>query len=115
MAFHDAYARLEIFRSEVVIPLGLPSVLIQALIFAWAYPRLFSTRREEWGRSAALSGLVFAVLSWSFTTLTVAAKNKMNSVPDYLLIETGFTLLQFALVAPLMALAYRGMNDAADH
>jgi len=47
------------------------------------------------------------VLSWSFTTLAVAAKNIMNSVPTYLLLETGFTLLQFAIVGPLIALAYR--------
>lgn len=110
VAFHDFYARLEIYRSDVIIPLGLASMLIQALAFAWAYPRLFSTRRQDWARSAALSGLVFAVLSWSFTTLAVAAKNKMDSVPDYLLIESGFTFLQFALVAPLMALAYRRMD-----
>jgi len=35
-----------------------------------------------------------AVLSWSFTTL-VAAKNVMASVPDYLVIETAFTVVQW--------------------
>jgi hypothetical protein len=52
-------------------------------------------------------GLALAVLSWSFTTLAVAAKNIMSSVPIYLLLETGFTLLQFAIVGPLIALAHR--------
>ena len=61
-------------------------------------------------KSAALSGLAFAALSWSFTTLAVAAKNRMASVPDYLMIETGYTLLQFAIVAPLIALAFRGVE-----
>jgi hypothetical protein len=45
------------------------------------------------------------MLSWSFTTLAVAAKNVMASVPDYLLIETAFTIVQWTLVAPLTVLA----------
>jgi hypothetical protein len=108
VVFHEAYAQLDIYRSDVIIPFGFGSMLLQALFFAWAYPRLFSVRRQDWVKSAALSGLTFAALSWSFTTLAVAAKNQMASVPEYLLIETGYTLCQFALVAPLMALAYRG-------
>lgn len=112
IVFHDAYVQLEIYRSNLIIPFGFASMLLQALFFAWAYPRLFSVRRQDWVKSASLSGLTFAALSWSFTTLAVAAKNQMASVPDYLLIETGFTLCQFALVAPLMALAYRGAQAA---
>ena len=46
------------------------------------------------------------MLSWSFTTLAVAAKNVMASVPNYLLIETGFTIVQWALVAPLTVAAF---------
>lgn len=42
-----------------------------------------------------------ALLSWSFTTIAVAAKNVMSSVPDYLLIESGFTLVQWIIIAPL--------------
>jgi hypothetical protein len=44
-----------------------------------------------------------ALLSWSFTTIAVAAKNVMSSVPDYLLIESGFTLAQWLIVGPLTA------------
>lgn len=42
-----------------------------------------------------------AVLSWSFTTTAVAAKNVMTSVPDYLLIESGYTIVQWLMVGPL--------------
>jgi hypothetical protein len=38
----------------------------------------------------------------------VAAKNVMTSVPDYLLIETAFTAVQWAIVGPLTALALGG-------
>ena len=47
-----------------------------------------------------------AVLSGSFTTLAVAAKNVMASVPDYLFIETAFTAVQWTMVGPLTALAF---------
>jgi hypothetical protein len=46
------------------------------------------------------------VISWSFTTIAVAAKNVMTSVPDYVLIETAFTAVQWAIVGPLMAFVH---------
>jgi hypothetical protein len=62
-------------------------------------------------RAVLKNGLLYCLgaglLSWSFTTLAVAAKNVMVSVPDYVLLETAFTILQFAIVGPLIALAYR--------
>lgn len=105
--FKAEYESLDIYRNEVIIPLGLASMAIQALLFAWIYPRLFDTRREAWGKSALQFGAVFGILAWSFTTLPVAAKYQMSSVPQFLLLETGFTILQFAVVSPLIALAYR--------
>lgn len=108
--FRAAYDRLEMYRPDVIIPFGLLSMIIQALIFAWAYPRLFSTRREDWLKSAARFFAVFAAVSWSLSTLAVGAKYRMTSVPDFVKLETAFTLLQFAVVAPLIALAYRGVG-----
>lgn len=110
--FHEAYERLDLYRAEVIIPLGLTSMVIQALAFAWAYPRLFSTKREDWLASAARFFLVFATLAWSFTTLPVAAKYQMSSVAEFLKLETAFTVVQFAIVAPLLSLASRRASDA---
>lgn len=105
--FKAHYDALEIYRAEVIIPLGLLSMLIQGLIFAWAYPKLFSTARNQWVSSAWKCALVFGLLSWSFTTPPTAAKYQMTSVSDFMMLETGFTILQFAVVAPLVALAWR--------
>lgn len=113
VAFHDTYVQLNIYRPDPIIPFGFGSMLVQGLIFAWAYPRLFSTSPDTWIRSACHAGLVFAALSWSFTTIAVAAKHPMSSVSAYFLIETGFTLLQFLLVAPLMAWAWRGSPNSS--
>lgn len=107
VTFADRYHRLEMYRAEVIIPLGLASMLIQALFFAWAYPRLFPPARVPWSRGALAFGSIFGVLAWSFAVLPVAAKYRMSSVPDFLVLETCFTVLQFAIVAPLIALVYR--------
>jgi hypothetical protein len=113
VAFREQYERLGIFREEVIIPFGLLSMFVQALLFAWAYPRLFSTRREEWMGSAARFAGVFALLAWSFAVLPVAAKYRMGSVADFLVLETAFTIVQFLVVSPLIALVWRDTAQPA--
>ena len=106
--FERYYADLAMYRADIIIPFGFASMLLQAVLFALAYDALFagSSRSLVWKSIAyAFFG---AALSWSFTTLAVAAKNVMSSVPDYLVIETAFTVVQWALVAPLTALAFAG-------
>jgi hypothetical protein len=105
--FAPAYEALGIYRPDPIIPFGFASMVIQGIIFSWAYPRLFPGRGNSVFRPGLAYGLALAVLSWSFTTLAVAAKNIMGSVPVYVELETGFTLLQFAIVGPLIALAHR--------
>lgn len=104
--FHDYYERLAIYRKDIIIPFGFLSILIQAFLFAWVYQRTFA-HRNGGVLSRGLSYAAFgAVLSWSFTTIAVAAKNVMTSVPDYLVIETAFTAVQWIMVGPLTALAF---------
>jgi hypothetical protein len=107
VAFAPDYHALGIYRPDPIIPFGLASMLIQGLIFSWCYPRLFPARGGEIIKRGLAYGAGLAILSWSFTTLAVAAKNIMASVPDYVLLETGFTLVQFVIVGPLIALAHR--------
>jgi hypothetical protein len=105
--FAPSYDALGIYRADPIIPFGFASMLIQGVIFSLAYPRFFPNRSNEVLRPGLAYGAGLAILSWSFTTLAVAAKNIMGSVPTYMALETGFTLLQFAIVGPLIALAYR--------
>ena len=105
--FKARYDALEMYRPDVIIPIGLASMLVQGLLFAYLYPRLFSTARADWLTSAAEFFLVFGVLAWSFAVLPVAAKYKMTSVTQFVVLETAFTALQYAVVAPLIALAWR--------
>jgi hypothetical protein len=107
VVFAPAYEALGVYRADPIIPFGFASMVIQGVIFSWAYPRLFALRGKAIFRPGLAYGMALAVLSWSFTTLAVAAKNIMASVPLYVGLETGFTLLQFAIVGPLIALAHR--------
>lgn len=105
--FAPVYDALRMYRPDPIIPLGLASMVIQGIVFSWAYPRLFPNRSGAVLKPGLGYGLALGILSWSFTTLAVAAKNVMMSVPTYLQLETGFTLMQFLVVGPLIALAYR--------
>jgi hypothetical protein len=67
------------------------------------YERSFAPSNAKLVVRASGYAVFGAVLSWSFTTIAVAAKNVMNSVPDYLLIETSFTIAQWVIVGPLTA------------
>lgn len=110
--FAENYRQLAIYREDVIIPMGLSSMVIQGLVFAWVYPRLFSTSKDQWLASALKFGLIFGTLAWSFLVLPTAAKNNMTSVSSFMILETGFTILQYAVVSPLIALAYRGNSPA---
>jgi hypothetical protein len=64
-------------------------MFVQGAAFSYVYPHLFPNRSAVL-RNGLLYGLGLALLSWSFTTLAVAAKNVMTSVPTYMALETEF-------------------------
>lgn len=99
--FKHYYEALAVYRPNIIIPFGFLSMVIQGVIFAWIYQQIFV--RRGWVGYAVLG----AVLSWSFTTLAAGAKNIMASVPDYMLIESAFTVVQWLVVAPLTGLTVR--------
>ena len=105
--FESYYEALAIYRSNIIIPFGFLSMLVQAVLFAWIYESSFARRHGSFLSRSLAYGALGALLSWSFTTLAVAAKNVMASVPNYLLIETAFTLVQWIMVGPLTVLAFQ--------
>jgi hypothetical protein len=104
--FTPMYHDLAIYRDDIIIPFGVLSMSIQGAVFSWVYPRVFTDRNPVL-KNGLLYGLGMALFSRSFTTLAVGAKHVMTSVPTYLALETAFTLMQFAVVGPLIALAHR--------
>jgi hypothetical protein len=45
-------------------------------------------------------------LAWSFMVIAVGAKHHMSSVSGFILIETAFILVHYAIVSPLIAAVY---------
>jgi hypothetical protein len=103
--FADFYKSLHVYRDDLLIPFGIGSMLIQGVIWAMIYRRLFAG--EPIGRGAWRFGRLAAPLAWSFMALAVSAKHHMASPLAYLGIETGFILLHYAVVSPLIAAVYR--------
>ena len=104
IAFADYYDRLQIYREDLLVPLGFLIMVIQGIIFAKWYPCQAS------GRGVLVEGLRFAAiagtLAWTYTTLAVAAKFPMTSISDYVFIETAYTACQWLVAGPLIAWAY---------
>lgn len=102
--FADYYKSLNVYRDDIIIPFGFASMLIQGVIWSVVYERMFA------GETILKGALKFAMLAcplaWSFMVLAVSAKHQMGSVGGYLLIETAFVLLHYAIVSPLIAAVY---------
>jgi len=106
--FAELYDSLQIYRADKIVPFGLATMVIQGAILSFAYPRLVGIEaRANWLQSGIAFGLGFGAFMWSLTTLAIAAKHTMTSVPLFLALETGFTLLQCSIAGPLIALAHR--------
>ena len=107
VVFAPSYQALQAYRPDVIIPFGLLAMFTQAAILSWLYPRIADHLAAGWLRRGLLFGLGAGLFAWSLSTVAVAAKHVMTSVPLYLALETAFTVTQYVIVGPLIALAYR--------
>lgn len=103
--FAGYYQRLDVYREEVIIPLGIVSMLVQGFLWAIVYERMFAG--EPIVRGAVKFGSLAAPLAWSFLVVAVAAKHRMNSAAGYLVIETAFVAIHYLIVSPLIAWVFR--------
>jgi riboflavin transporter FmnP len=104
-AFADYYESLHVYREDVIIPFGLLSMLVQGIVWAVIYRRMFAGQPIV-GGAIKFAGLALP-LAWSFMALAVSAKHQMTSPYAYLGIETAFVMLHYLIVSPLVAAVYR--------
>jgi len=103
--FKDLYDQLAIFtRKEPLIPLGVVSIVTQALILAYLYPALYK------GGSPAKEGLKFGLLIGalmaSVAVFAEAGKQNVSSLTTWLVLETVYYLLQFGVLGVIIGLIY---------
>ncbi len=61
--FEQYYKALAMYRSDVIIPFGFLSMLLQATLFAWIYTKGFATQNSPFWMRALGYGALGAVLS----------------------------------------------------
>lgn len=104
--FRDLYRELAIYSrlDDPIIPLGVASMLIQGAILAYIYPHL-SPRRNP-----PVDGIKFGVLMGIFlassAVLAEGAKQNVTSLSTWLLIESGYYVIQFGLSGLVIGLLY---------
>jgi hypothetical protein len=109
--FKGSYDALGVFRDDLSVPLGLFTIIVQGLVLAYLYPRLY--RGGPPLREGARFGVIFGIIFWSIQAVAAAAKHHMNSVPRFLVLETGFFVLMFAIVGPVMAIIHAKTTEAS--
>lgn len=110
--FASFYKRLAVYRDEIVIPLGIVSMLVQGVLWSIVYEKMFAG--EPVIRGAWKFAVIAAPLAWSFMVVAVCAKHHMSSVGGYLLIESAFVATHYAIVSPLIALVYSPSERSHD-
>ena len=113
LVFKKIYDELAIFSrlDDPIIPLGFAAMLIQGAILAYLFPRL---RR---GGTTLLEGVRFGLLTGVFmassAVLAEAAKQRVTSLPTWLVLESLYYVIQFGLSGVLIAYVYRDSTKAA--
>jgi hypothetical protein len=112
----EYYAAIPIMRAQPVVAMGLTSMVIQGLIFAWLYPTFAA------GASIVRKGIVF---SWalgaflaSYIVLGEAGKYAIPSIPRWMAVEGSVALVQYTLFGVWLGLIHRtpaptGVRQAA--
>jgi hypothetical protein len=103
--FKDLYDQLGIFsRREPLIPLGVISIVMQALVLSYLYP-VFSSSGSPLVRGLKF-GLLMGVLMASIAVFAEAGKQNVSSLATWLVFESTYYLLQFGLAGMIIAAIY---------
>lgn len=111
--FKKLYRELAIFTriDDPIVPLGFAAMLIQGAILAYLFPLLSQ------GRGPFADGLRFGLLVGVFiassAVLAEAAKQRVTSLPTWLIVESAYYLIQFGLSGIGIGLVYRRSSKAA--
>src|SRR3954469_15675646 len=103
--FKDLYDQLGIFsRKEPLIPLGVASIVMQALVLSYLYP-IFSRDGRPLAQGLKF-GLLIGVLMASIAVFAEAGKQNVSPLATWLVFESAYYLLQFGLVGVVIAAIY---------
>lgn len=105
--FKPLYDRLAIYSrlDDPIIPLGLGAMVLQGAVLAFIYPLI--SRGGDVLTEGLCFGLLMGLFLASSAVLAEAAKQRVTSLGTWLAVESAFYAVQFALVGPAIAWAWR--------
>lgn len=109
----DHYGAIDIMREQPIVPMGLASMVVQGLVFAYLFP-IFNRGPSPIRNGLTFSWLVGAFLA-SYIVLGEAGKYAVPSIPSWLAVELSTAAVQFTLFGVLLGLVHRyaAVPDAA--
>ena len=99
------YAGISIMRATPIIPLGIASMVVQGLIFAWLFPT-FNRGPHPIRNAIAFSCAIGGFLA-SYIVLAEAGKYSIPSVGSWIVVEGGAAIVQFLVFGLLLGLLHR--------
>jgi hypothetical protein len=111
--FKQLYAKLAIYSrlDDPIIPLGLGAMLIQGAVLAYLYPLL--ARSGSVLVEGLRFGLVMGLFIASSAVLAEAAKQRVTSLPTWLIVESIYYAIQFSLCGVAIAFVHSKLQNAA--
>lgn len=109
--FKDLYAKLAIFSrlDDPIVPLGFASMLIQGAVLAYLYP--FIARAGNPVIEGLRFGLIMGLFIASSAVLAEAAKQRVTSLPLWLMVESVYYTIQFSLCGLAIAFVHGYLQD----
>ena len=101
----EHFAAIPIMRAEPMIPLGITSMIIQGLIFAWLYP-VFAAGASTVRKGIAFSWFLGGFLA-SYIVLGEVGKYAIPSVSGWIGVELSAAFVQFTLFGIGLGLIHR--------
>ncbi len=103
--FKNVYVRLGVFtRPRPIIWLGLLSMVLQAVVVAYLYPRYYGGGAPL--AEGATFGLLLGVFMGTNAVLAEAGKNQVASLRTWIVLEGVYYLLQFIVVGAVIGMVY---------
>jgi hypothetical protein len=106
----DHFAEIPIMRAEPLVPLGVTSMVIQGLIFAWMYP-VYAGGASTLRRSIVFSWLIGGFLA-SYIVLGEAGKYAIPSLSSWIIVEATAAFAQFTIFGLWLGLIHRARESS---
>ena len=106
--FKEKYQSFGYFAAEPNVPLGLATIVIQGLALALIYPK-FHSGSDGFARAFQFAGLL-GLFFWTSHVLALVAKQNVPNAGGFVLMETGYLVVQFGLFALVLGLIFRSVE-----